>query len=366
MADAKSLQLGWMGFPSSAATYDNFALDASGDKYGAICQAISAEPITHLGFRYGVGTGTPPTYRVCLQGLTASGLPDGTILGGGSPASGSFTPPADTTWDGTWQWVALDNAYTPTRGEMFAFVVEHVSGTVDGSNHGTFSRGQNNAAKAGDGFPKPVFNATGSWTSGTPRIPCFGLRTASSRYGLISQGHYSTATAGTAGHRSAMHFTLPADWGDTFQLLGASVFGRCPVATSQFKFAVWSASGDELQSVTLDTDAMTTNNNSKAFDFVFTSLATLSYGTKYYIGFEVIGTATVGLHGIQLASADDRLAYPLGTNMGLATYDGSSWTEDNTVVPQCGLIFADITEPSGGGSGSVIVPAHGYTGMGVF
>src|SRR5262245_6559267 len=80
--------------------------------------------ISRLGFRYGTRTGTPPTYRISLQGVDGSGLPDGTIKGGGSPASATFTPPADTSWNSTWQWINLSNTYTTAnRGEKLATVI---------------------------------------------------------------------------------------------------------------------------------------------------------------------------------------------------------------------------------------------------
>src|SRR3990167_2686468 len=89
---------------------NNQGLTSSGHKLGQCFYPQLIDTITHLGFRYGLRTGTPPTYRVSLQALGGAAKPTGTVLGGGSPASATFTPPADTTWDTTWQWVALTNS----------------------------------------------------------------------------------------------------------------------------------------------------------------------------------------------------------------------------------------------------------------
>src|SRR5688572_26797065 len=201
MADALRLIVNnSAGVDAAFQTATNVSLDASNDGVGWVFQANSADAITHLGFRYGARTGTPPTYRISLQSPTAAGgLPDGTVLGGGSPASGTFTPPADATWDGTWQWVALTNSYTPSRGQLLVSAIEHSSGTVDGSNFSSFTR-QVTGFRMDDGFPYSCILTAGTWAKST--MPCFGYRTANGRYGYIGQSAYATNTAGTNGHRS--------------------------------------------------------------------------------------------------------------------------------------------------------------------
>ena len=51
-----------------------------------------ADTLTTGCFLYGLRTGTPPTYRAALEAVGTDGTPDGTALGGGSPASVTFTP----------------------------------------------------------------------------------------------------------------------------------------------------------------------------------------------------------------------------------------------------------------------------------
>src|SRR4051794_40309133 len=105
MADAKRLLIN-PGFSIALGTFSasNTGIAASGSAIEWIFQADQAMIISRVGFRYGARTGTPPTHRISLQGVDqASGIPDGVIKVSTGPCSGLFTPPANTSWDGTWR-----------------------------------------------------------------------------------------------------------------------------------------------------------------------------------------------------------------------------------------------------------------------
>jgi hypothetical protein len=357
MADAKILSIfNNQGWDRSAPSPTNNNLNANNVGVFWVFQALNTDPITHLGYRYGARTGTPPTYRIGLQSVTGAGIPDGTILGGGTPASTTFTPPADATIDGLWRWHALANSYTPSRGQFLASCVEYSAGTVDASNFSSFTR-QISSLRIASGIFYSGAMAAGTWAKTANSMAAFGWRTASGRYGVIWQSDYATNTAGTNGHRSAMQFTLPSGHGDTFKLLGIRCRCRVPASGNTFKLGLWDASS-LLQSTTLDSDQCSTINGGAGVEVMFSdaTLATLSYGTKYYVGFEVTSSVGVGMYGIQLAEAADRVSYPYGDIRGLSTYNGATWTDDDTVMPMCDLIFDDITEPAAGGGG-YFVPA---------
>lgn len=356
MSSAKLLTIGSRFFSNNGAlpwTVSNQICDASNDGLGWVFQPYSADPITHLGFRYGARTGTPPTYVIGLEAVsTTTGVGDGTILGGGSPASVSFRPPADTTWDGLWKWQALANAYTPARGDFLFSSLRYDSAaanTVDGSNNSSFTSGVSGgpSGAAFMNYPPAVTLTAGSWTKSV-NMPVFGWRTASGRFGYIHQSDYSTAVS-TTGHRQAMRFTLPSTHGSTFEVLGVRTSFQM-VDAGTFSFGLWSGA-TLLQSTTYDTDYLRLTNVKRPSEFLFsdTTLATLSYGTEYRIGFEVLSNADFQIAGRKLAEAEDREAYPYGDVRGLSTFDGSTWTDDNTVLPEIDLILNDITVPSGGG-----------------
>lgn len=334
----------------------NLVVDASTEGLGFVFQANSADAITHLGFRYGARTGTPPTYVMTLEGIDASGLPDGADIGGGSPTAVTFTPPADASIDGIWQWKTLTNAYTPSRGQFLAGTIRYSSGTIDGSNNSSFTRSLANLQITTRGLPYHL-GLAGTWTKqATPAV--FGYRTASGRYGVIGISGYATVTANTAGHMSGMFFTLSSDWGDTFKVAGIRMIGKLGAAGGSCKVGIWNTAGTLLQSVTLDGDATGANGASSdtQSDIYFSdaTLATLSYGTKYYVGIEVV-SGTCSVAGVNLTEAEDRSAWPNGVNRGLVTYNGS-YTETTTTLPLIDLILADITEPAGGGGGMIVHP----------
>jgi hypothetical protein len=360
MTAAKRIAVGAptaMAAVTSQATFALGQLDSSSDKWAAVFQVPEDATITHLGFRYGARTGTPPTYRISLQSLDATtGFPDTTVLGGASPASGTFTPPADATWNGTWQWVALDNSYAAVRGQVLAMVIDHSSGTIDASNRSSYTFEVSNANWYGAGvwtFPYNVWDQGAGYAKRTGH-PIFGVRTASARYGFPLESFYDTLSAATNGHRQAMKFTLPAGWGSTFKVVGVrGHFRLAHSVTSAAKIALWSASS-ELQAISIDSDnvsSATSQIGMAEFYFDEASLTELSFGTTYYIGVEVTNTIACELRGIQLDSADDLSAYPGGDQFYFSSYNGSAWSDDQTVRPLCELILDDITEPAGG-SGS--------------
>lgn len=339
-------------FPESTGSPSNITFDDSGDGIGWGFQAYSADPITHVGVRYGARTGTPPTYIASLQGLNTSGLIDGTVKGGGSPASVTFTPPADTSIDGLWQWYTLANSYTPTRGEFLAVAIEYSSGTINGSNCSSFTRsitGVMGSTSPTVGFPSVQTKTGGTWAKNN-LAPLFGYRTASGRYGGIAQSTYTT-NIGTSGQRSAMKFNLPSGWGNTYQLSGAMCC--CRVASGSMIFGLWNSAGTQLASATVDVDYFTSTFTDLSCKFLFSNstLPTLDFGTDYYIGWESVSSSSVGLRGFVLADAADRSAFPNGTNRCFSSWNGSAWSDTTTIMPMCSLIFADITEPAGGSGG---------------
>lgn len=339
----------------------NVSLDGSGDGAAWVFQPFSTDPITHLGYRYGARTGTPPTYSIRLEGLDSTGLPDNTDVGGGSATAVTFTPPADATINGLWQWKALTNAYTPSLGQTLCATIRHSSGSVDASNCSSFTLRTTTIGSSVTALPYSLDNLSGSWTK-RAQYSIFGWRTASGRFGRCFQSSYTTATANTAGHKSGMYFTLPSGLGSTYRIRGLNFVGDSGASSGSCKFGIWSTDGTVRRSVTWDCDHQGAAPNVVG-DFnpiIFTDAHyDFAYGTKYYAGVEVVSGA-VGVHGHVVAEADDRSAYPNGTNRGLVTYNGSTWAETDTVLPLIDLILEDVTIPAGGGGG----PAFAMCGQG--
>jgi hypothetical protein len=353
MSDALGAYLGVAACPSLAATgpsINAITLDASTEKQAWIFQAEDTAALTHGGFRYGTRTGTPPTYRLSLQGVDASGNPDGTVLGGGSPASATFTPPASAAWNSTWQWIALANAYTPTLGERLALVIDYSSGTIDGTNNSSFGR-HITGFGAQVGFPYGVTDTTGAWVKQT-NLALYGVKSASGVHGLPVENLYTTSDA-VSGHRIAARILLPAGWGSTFKLAAIDVHATLNIAGTTYKIGIWQKDGTELETIALDGDHAAATANWHSFHLHWDATPELTYGTPYYVGFEAGGGTGLAVLGLTADTAAEVAAFPGGDGFYLATFNGTSWSEDRTTRPLMNFTFKDIT-PGGGGRSYIL------------
>jgi hypothetical protein len=343
-----ALQIGCFGDFASALTIYSVSLaslDGATDEIASVFVADSTDSITHIGVRIG-GTvpASPPIYQVSLQGMGSTGLPDGTILGGGSPASGTFDPSAWTTH--SFHWIALDNPYTPTVGQEIMPVVEYSSGTISGSNrlNPVYAWGSFQASSRSNGQ-----FTTNNWSSGSKTGKHgLALRTANARYGIVSIGAAPTAVLlGTTGHRDALKFTLP-EFFSTLTCYGLRV-ACSPPGSGGFKMGIWNSAGTELKAESISL-AKLINSTDSYIECIFSTPETISPGVAYYAGIERTEANTPGLVHVELSEANDQLAYPLGTAACRATWNGSAWTDNTTFRPlSLELLISDIT---GGGGGA--------------
>jgi hypothetical protein len=333
--------------PSTSAGFTLFSLDATNDAIEWIVQAQVADTITHVGFRYGVRTGTPPTYRISIQGVGTDGNPDGTIKGGGSPASATFTPPASTAWNSTWQWVALSNSYVVSRGEKLAIVIDYSSGTIDVSNFGSFT-----SATAGTGgrqqYPYVIEN-NATVRARAVAAPAWGMKSSTASYGAPFQSTTTvTFSSSSNPNERGMAFMLPAGSGDTFQIAGIRAVITTPAAATTFDVRLYE--GTTLrQTATFDSDHMRANGFTGGFAEFFFADVTLwscAYGTIYYIVFAPNeATTVIGLTAWTAVDAQDAAAWGGDGNWYSATRNGGAWTTDTFTRPTMEVLLADMSEP---------------------
>lgn len=342
-----------MGFAVSHSV-TNFAVNSPTGGIGWTFQARSISPISALFFRYGARSVTPPTYRISLQSPNATGFADGTVLGGGSPASATFKPPASAAWDGSGQWITLANSYTPaTRGELLVATIEHdpvANETCDATNNSSFGRGLSDLLTIANQIPYVSTKTSGTWSkiTGNTNV-CFAVEDADGVYGVPFQSTFNSTLA-VAGQRHAAAITMPSGIGNTFTV-GGLIFSsqRIGSAAATAVIGIWDQSGVPITSFTVDTDQQANPTNGGVFHYLFPTPAVLNYGTKYFFGVEST-TSPISVTGINLTRQQDRAAYPNGLNRAYATWNGSSWTETNTRLPYVDLIFEDITPAAGSSS----------------
>jgi hypothetical protein len=299
-----------------------------------------ASPITHLGFRYHLRTGTPPTYKISLQGRDASGNPDGTLKGGGNP---TFTPPADTTWDGTFRWISLGaNTYTPARGEKLCIVVEYSSGTIDGSNRSAYTQ---HFSSGRQGHPCNLTNS-GSWVKNIVGYPIFGLKNATRTWGFPLQSFTATSINTTTQH--AMAFKIDAATMLGLRIAGVRFVGQLSNAAGKSVLAkLYQDTTAVGHDATLDADDSLVNNSELGFEVLFdeATMSMLKPGVQYHLAFEPQEADTnFQLAVLGYSDAQDAGAYPGGAQFQFASRasgGATAWTLDATKRPLAELIVEE-------------------------
>jgi hypothetical protein len=353
MANTKRLSICGVGsrFPSSSsAGLTSFTIDSNNDKVGWLFQLPETDTITTVCFRYNLRTGTPVQHKISIQDLTAgTATPSGTPLGGASPASATFTPPADATWDGTWREIALDKSVSLTQGVVYALVIEPV-GTPSGTDSSAFTHSSTNVS-ARQGFPyAATVSNGGSWSPQTTG-PIYGLMSASRYYGNPMTAFFTTQIS--TPNEQAATITLPAGVCDTLKIRGVRVALRMSATGRTVLIQLYDNGTSPGQAITWDSDIGLTSDF-RWFEIIFddTTLDALTAGNTVYVGFAPQNaTSNFCLNGIQLPNSTSKDAWPGGDIFGFATRAGAGWTADNTVLPMAEFIVDDVTEPAAGGGG---------------
>ena len=276
---------------SATPTYTNFALDASTDQLEWIFSwPFSGVSVTKVSVRYGARTGTPPTYIISLQGVDTTGIPDGVIVGGGTPCSTTFTPPASTAWNGLVQTFTFDNAYTPARGDRLALVIAYSTGTISGANNSSVSSTQSGFGSRW-AFPYAIQNNAGTRTR-IAAMPAFMLGDPAGTglcYGIAYDANAETTYASdSTPDERAQDFEAPWFPGN-WAVIGVRFVCRTPAASKSVLINLYDTDfSTVLQSVTWDGDHASAAANATSYVEIFfdeATLATLTAAGRYRIGF---------------------------------------------------------------------------------
>jgi len=342
-----SLELPFYPMGASAPGMVAFQLNQSTDAFEVIFQAQEDITCTRLGIYQGTITGTAPFYKLSLQGV-ANGIPDGTILGGGSPASVTFQPVGGDS--NAWIWKTLDNSIALTRGTFYSLVLAHASGTIDGSNRVGF--GSTSGHSATVGIPYSINNDNGVRGNNNTSPP-FGYGSASVAYGFPTKtaDQLSFSSASTPDERGNL-ITIPTTWWSSYKIIGAAIYGAHAAATT-YDLVLYDTDGTTvLQTVNIDTDNDSSPASVRRRMILFdeSTLSTLNAGSSYRLVFKPAGTSLT-LCGFGVAVTADLDAYLGGAAIcqGTTRTDGGSWTDNNIYRYGINPILADITAPSSGG-----------------
>lgn len=350
--------------------------DGQNEAVAAIFIMPEDATITTVGFINAAKGGTPAddTWTVSIQGVTAGGVPDGTILGGASPASRTFpnaTYTAASFGANTNHQIVLANSIALQGGTMYSLVIQK-TGATDATNTLTFRYG---VASGGIAVTIPytaTADTTPTWTRQAQTPVCWLIRSASKTYlypAILSSAVQAFGTTTEVG----FSFTLPTGFGasNTYGVRGVRfVNGTTGLAAGNtYRLTLYSNTGGAnptilQQTADIDSDMAASTAGTRGNEILFNDdvLSALAPGTKYGIGFSNSAASGWSLQTITLPAAGDRTAYPLGgltfmTRTLASAYppdaaDGA-FTETTTTLVNAELLLADFTAASGGGGASV-------------
>jgi len=331
----------------NGAAFQSVTLSASTHKLAWVFSFPGpGDTITSLMFRYTLRTGTPPTYLVSLQSLDATtGFPSTTVLGGGSPASATFTPPASTAWDSTIQTVALANSLAVTRGQLMAMVIEYSSGTINGSNNSAFTRDwslalHNNRST----LPYPLVDSGAGYVKTVnSSFDVFGLKSSTRTYGQIVKS-VTTNDITSNGNRIALALKIPAGFSSAIKLAGIRYFGSPPAAAKNWIAGVWNSAGTVIINRSVDSDISGQPGGTNRFTEIYfdTAPVPVSVGTTYYIGVERVD-AQLSVQSQDIDTSGDGDTSGFGQNAFMATWNGSAWSSVLTSLPLIEPILEDVS-----------------------
>lgn len=340
---------------------------------------MTADTITAIGYHQGTTTGTPAggSYSVAVYPLTTGGLINSGATFANATTGGvtvtTFTPAAAN--DNTWVWVSLaGNTYALSAGVEYGVAMWRNAAT-DASNKITANGSFTNFT--GVGYPVSETCAAGTWTkSAGGNTATMGLQSASTAFGLPYTGT-TIGTASTFGSttETGFSFTIPTDFCSTFTVKGIRGVFKVPAssATNTLQANLYSSIGSSP--VQQQKTALILNDRAQGFSTTIRTvamtfqgtLATLTAGVKYGIGFSTTTAADGSMYSLTMAAAADFNAWDYQQNTAFMTRTASSFaninagtatgnfTETTTVRPWVSLILGSITAATGS-SGMLYIP----------
>lgn len=329
------------GNPNITGSVNSHTIGATTSQAEWVFAALEDATIVDLGFRYtSKGAGTPPLYTISLQ-TVSGGNPSGTVL-----ASGTFTPPNDSSWNGTFRWIALSSSVNITRGTRYAIVIS-TSGTAN-SDQFTI-----NGLSPGPtyNFPIGISNTTGTRSRQNGGAAIFGYRSTTRTYGYPLAGgvtlSYNTSTSPSD---FGFSFNIPSSLWSTYQVSGVAGLISVSNTTGNAIFTLETTGGTVLQSVTVPKAEINGTSRRNTYIIFPGSPVTLNSGTEYYLFMRSDDTNNVGCGTADFAADADAAAMFGGSNFALVSRTGGgAVTKTTTRRIAMDLIISDITPPTGGG-----------------
>lgn len=297
------------------------------------------DTISAIKFKLAAVTGTPGVLRVDAEGVTASGLNDGTIKGTSNNAKVDFTPVAGDVGVYT---ATFGESFAVTAGVPVAFVIKPLSGTWDASNLVTIVNRLIGVEV--DFNPYCIVNGA----KGTSNLQQLVIVGAARSYEccLSATGATANLTTSSTPNEVGNRFVAPA-LGDTVDCYGL-VFTGSVTAGRNLEVYLRDSTTGQLATNAIDTDALVAGVGRTCLPF--TTKVALTPGGVYHVsvkGAHASGSTTIHQH--TWASSADRQAALFGHDIYHAERAGGGWTYDQAKLSCVLPLLVNPTMLAGGG-----------------
>lgn len=317
-------------------------------------QMPESAQIQRVGINIVGGQAPIARFQISLRSVNDDGTPGSVLPGVGGSAQKNFVPPAVG-----YHIETLDHFYNAKWGEFIC--VELKPNLVTPPPNPpypppSFPNGIDVRSNV-EGYSSPRLNTPYFSQLNFPATPAsvwpiVSLHSATKVYGYPVLGIGSFQVLSPY-QRPCLRFLLPDGFGTTFKVAGVRFRdGLPPRPAGDVTLAIWKAGvTGALQSTTFKGDWLSTSvstqfsasNDIYFFESPTTPLATLDYGTEYFLGYENVVEAAFPA----LLVSDNALmeAFPGGREVYTAYYDPSgsgSWVRVNTKRLFWDLILADM------------------------
>lgn len=337
----------------ASATQTSTTVNALNEGVAVGLTASESFTASTLCYRVNSVTGSPGTLRLSIQGRSGlNGPPDGTVKGGGSPASTTVASHSAGI-----NRVTLDNSYSVSVGEQISIVAEATAGTWDGSNSLSLFYG---CGSSSDNSMGRTFNNGGSW-SATGYTPMLSLGNGTRDYlgnclsNIVNGTNYFIDANGSQ-REVALKFTVPND-NLTYTLVAFHFRGDHANGAN----ATWTLyEGGAVSDTTSSYSDGTVDEEfgPETDDFWFKPLDTpqvLTNGTTYRASLLNDSNNITGIYNFEPADAS-----ALAAEQGNWALEGShrqtgNWTDNTTQLPDF-LMIMSVAGSAGGGQSGLILP----------
>lgn len=326
-----------------ATTLGTMVLDGSTDAAAALLQANKAGSIDRLGLCITAVDGTPPTYDIRLESLTAN-EPSGSLIAANT--NKTFTPVATG-----WTWYTMTAARTVAEGDKLAVVVNYNTGTIDASNRITVPHYMNLT-----NFNWPYGSDTttlASWTE-RPGPPIIAARYSDGEVVLGSMPFTGQPSANTFDNADTPD-EIGIKWVQPFtgDCVGASLAVFRPAATgSTFDIVLYDSADNVLASFSgVEAGSTAVNRRVRCFwDGV-----TLTSGETYRLVLKPTHASnTVQFYDFVCPDSDSLTACGWTGVSKTTRTDAGAWTDTSNAF----ATIAPIMDVATAASSTIVVPVH--------